>query len=231
MTALILHGWRLSGSLYKDLKTTLEKHGFTVFNPDLPGFGQASLPEKPLALADYVAYVTAFLAKKKVRTALVIGHSFGGRIALKLAAEQPALVRKLILTGVPGFLPVKKSKVFLFLLLAKAGKIIFALPGLRWAETVARKSLYRLAGASDYQHAAGVMRETFKKIISEDLSGYMAALKMPVTLIWGENDQVTPLWIGKKMAATIAGAKLMVVKNANHALPYQNGRQFARFCL
>ena len=81
---LILHGWNLSAEKFRPLQRELEKQRYKVYGMDLPGFGKAVMPKKPLFLSDYVTFVASYLKSKKIDRAVIIGHSFGGRVAIKL---------------------------------------------------------------------------------------------------------------------------------------------------
>lgn len=224
---LILHGWRLSGDKYLNLaKLISDGKKYQVYSPDMPGFGMEKCPSRPFNLTDYVNFIDSFLRKNKITRTVIIGHSFGGRVGIKFASLYPYKVEKLILTGVPGFLPVGNLKVKFFLLLSKSGGAIFSLPVLSLFKDLAQKILYRISGASDYAHTQGVMRKTFKLIIREDLREYMKVLKIPVELVWGELDTIVPVKIAEMMKREIKGSRLTVIKNTTHRLPYENYKVF-----
>lgn len=228
MHILILHGWGLSRSVYKDLASELKKHGFRIYRPDLPGFGKEKISEKPHGLGDYVDFILHYVKLNGLNHFTVIGHSFGGRIAIKLAANYPQVVDKLILTGVPGFRSENQLKIFGFRVLAKAGKLVGGIFRSGKLNDYLRKILYRLTGLSDYYKAKGAMRETFKKIIGEDLVSSMRRVQCPTLLLWGKEDKITPVWMAEKMVKEIKGAKLMVISGENHKFPYQNPKLFTR---
>lgn len=223
---VILHGWNLSGAHFSKTAKLLEKKEFEVYMPDLPGFGKNKTLSKPYSLSDYASFVKSFLKKKDIKECILLGHSFGGRVALFIASEKPQIVQKLILTGVPGFLPTTRGKVVFFLVLAKCGKAFFSVPPFSLFKKYARKFLYKAARAKDYYHAEGVLRQTFKKIVREDLEFYMKKTNCPTLLVWGENDKTTPVWIAKKMSETIKNSQLIVVENTNHMLPANQPREF-----
>jgi pimeloyl-ACP methyl ester carboxylesterase len=192
----------------------------------MPGFGKKETPLKPYSLDDYVDFIDKFLKANKISKTIIIGHSFGGRVAIKYASLLPQKVEKLILTGVPGFLPVSNLKVKFFLLLSKLGGLIFRLPILSSTQDLAQKILYRISGANDYARVEGIMRKTFKLIIREDLVKSMENLRVPVALVWGERDTIVPVSIAYRMNKVISGSKLTIIKNTTHKLPYENYREF-----
>lgn len=217
---VILHGWNLSNNKYLSLINLLKKRGFAVYAPDLPGFGKSEIPDRVLNLSDYVDFVEMYFQKHTIKKAIIIGHSFGGRVAIKMAGVKPKKVAGLILTGVPGLVPVSRAKLVFFLFLSKIGKKLFQLPLINIFETRARNFLYRIAKASDYQRTEGVMRETFKNIIREDLTFPMKQISTPTLLVWGEDDKTVSIVIAQKMMSVIKSSKLAIIPIARHGLPW-----------
>ncbi|OGG28282.1 hypothetical protein A3A64_02385 [Candidatus Gottesmanbacteria bacterium RIFCSPLOWO2_01_FULL_48_11] len=224
---VILHGWGLSGRTFDPLERELRKRGYRVFVPDFPGFGQAALPPKPLRLDDYAVFLGDYLNKESLRAPILIGHSFGGRVSLKYQLLYPKDVRAIILTGTPGFTPVDRKKLILFIVLAKIGKAFFYLPPFSLIQDAVRRWYYYLVGARDFYRAEGVMRETFKYIVQENLLESMKAVRVPCRLIWGENDAIVPVSVAQKMKEVIPGATLDIIKEAGHGIPYKNPKVFA----
>lgn len=223
---VILHGWRLSKETYKELMKLFKKKGYSVFALDLPGFGREKKMEKVFRLKDYVSFFYKYLRKKRLEKIILIGHSFGGRLAIKFTSEYPQLVKKLILTGTPGFSPVRKEKIIFFLILSKIGKAIFSFYPFSLLQNPARRFLYRLARATDYVNTEGNLKDTFKSIINEDLVNPMNLLNLPTILVWGEDDSIVPLKVAEKMHKIIKKSRLIVVSNASHKLPYQQPVEF-----
>lgn len=228
---IILHGWNLTGGKFTPLVKELEKKGFAVYSPDLPGFGKAKMPQQSFTLADYRDFVVGFMDKKNIRRAVLICHSFGGRVGIKLAVKYPDKAAALILTGVPALPPVRRLKVVFFLTLAKIGKLIFSLPGLSLFTSLFQKILYRLAGASDFYHTKPNLRQTFQNVVAEKLEISFKNLKIPTFLIWGENDKIVPDSIARKMASLKPDVKLDIVSGADHGLPYKLPSVFAGYLI
>lgn len=222
---VILHGWQVPVERYFPLKKLLVKKGFRVLIPQLPGFRQGETLEKVYFLDDYLKFVNDFLQRRKIDQFLLIGHSFGGRVAIKLACLYPEKVKGLILTGVP---VIRKGslKRFFFLILAKIGKIIFFVTPLSFLKNKARKAIYFLAGEWDYFKTKGTMGETLIKIVAEDLLPFLSEVKVPTLLIWGEKDKVVPISQAEKIVRKMAKAELVVIANATHKLPYEKPEIF-----
>lgn len=223
---IILHGWAITmtGDRYKEAKQLLEKDGWTVYAPDLPGFGKEALRGEGMSLDDYVQFVLDFMKKKSIPQALFIGHSFGGRIAAKLAAMHPNKVAKLVICSSPLIKQRLSAKKQLLSVVAKIGKhslTVFPTS----LQQVARKLLYASINEWDY-YKADALRETFLRIINEDLLPVLGGISAKTLIIWGENDTFVPLSQGRAIAAQIPGAILVTVPNSGHKLPYEQPRAF-----
>ena len=180
------------------------------------------MPGRPYTLSDYCDFLHEYLAEKKLLKVVLIGHSFGGRVALKYSDVYKDGVAGLVLTGTPGVTPVPRKKLFLFIFLAKIGKVFFSIWPLSLIQEKIRLWYYYLVGAREFYRAQGVMRETFKNIVKEDLLPYMKRVAAPTLLVWGATDQITPLWIGNKMHEEIRSSKLVVIQDRGHAVPFKD---------
>ena len=223
---VVLHGWGLSAKIFAPVAKELRKLGHKVFVPDFPGFGNAGIPDKPLFLKDYVDFLSEYLKKKKVHHAILIGHSFGGRVALKFTQAYPDRVHALILTGTPGYTSVPKKKLMLFIALAKIGKIFFFVPFFHFFREKVRRWYYYFVGARDYYRAEGVMRDTFKNIVQEELASSMRDVHVPTLLVWGEDDLITPVRVAHKMKETIHASELQIIPNVGHAVIFKFPKLF-----
>lgn len=224
---VILHGWNLSGERFAPLARALEKKGYRIFSPDFPGFGNEPPPPESWHVADYAQFLAGYIRSKKISSPILIGHSFGGRVALKyVELFGSSSAKKLILTGTPGFSPIPSKKLMVFLLISKIGGFFFSLPGLHAIEDDARKFLYKLAGAREFLRAEGVMRQTFKYVVADDLSTSMKSVAVPCLLVWGEHDAIVPVSIAARMEQCISGAKLTVIPDADHGVPFHQPDRF-----
>lgn len=226
---IILHGWNLSGSRFSPLADALKKLGYRVFCPDMPGFGKEPPPARAWHVVDYAEFVHGVVAKNRIRHPVIIGHSFGGRVALKYAQLYPEMVHALILTGAPGFSPVPQRKMFVFLLAAKAGGLLFSVPPLNLFADWARRWLYYTAGARDFLRVEGQMRQTFKYIVQDSLVSAMEALRVPCLLLWGEYDVIVPVAIARRMQEVVSGSVLTIIPEADHGVPFKEPEIFAGY--
>jgi len=159
---------------------------------------------------------------------ILVGHSFGGRIAIKYTVKYPEKIDKLILTGAAGIKHPLSKKQKIFYVLAKFGKKIFSLPIFCKLQKHAKKLLYKVAREKDYHHASLRMKEIMKNVLTEDLTLILEKIKTPTLLVWGKLDHSTPLADGKLMNKKIEDSKLIVINDANHSLPYQKPEDFVK---
>jgi len=227
---ILLHGWGGTRYSFDELREVWgEKYHLYVL--DLPGFGDSSEPLEAWGVSKYSNFVLDFLEINNIKQCIFLGHSFGGRISIKIAANHPQKVKSIILCASAGIKPKKKLKHKVLYGLAKTGKKVFSLPILRSGQTLARKILYKTARTSDYLKVSGVMKESFKKVIDEDLTPFLSKIKVPTLLIWGENDTVTPVQDAQIMHSLISNSELIIIPNVRHAVHKQDslGKIIDRF--
>lgn len=221
---VILHGWGLSSKTFVPLIAELRKYHFKVYAPDFPGFDSLHIPTKPYTLGDYTIFLHDYFHKHHIKQPILIGHSFGGRVALKYQETYP--IHSLILTGTPGFTPISKKKLALFISIAKIGGTLMSLPALYRLKDRVRLWYYYAVGARDFYRAEGVMRETFKNIVQEPLVKSMETIRVPTLLVWGEDDIIVPVRIAHMMMKAIRGAKIIVIPHEGHNVPFRNPKDF-----
>jgi pimeloyl-ACP methyl ester carboxylesterase len=177
---------------------------------DLPGFGGSQILKQPMTVGDYANIVAEFIRKLELKNVIIIGHSFGGRVGIKLSSQHPELISKLVLVDSAGF-AMNAPKKKLMAMAAKAVRPIFKpqiMQGLR-------KKIYKNIGAEDYL-ATPELQKTFVNITSEDLSADLKNIKVPTLIINGENDKDTPVEFGQRMNSLIPNSKLQILNNAGH---------------
>lgn len=237
MDILILHGWGSSSKNWARVKEILGNQGYRVFVPDLPGFGDSLQPPTPWAVDNYVEWVKDFSEKNNLGQFFLLGHSFGGGVAVKFTGNFPEKVKKLILLA-PALKREKTLKYYIFLVLAKAGKFIFSLPGLSLLQHQARKGFYTLIGRKDYYRLElgkavrdNTMKETLKKIVSEDLLSYLSKIKNKTLIIWGGKDKLTPLKEAYLIKKELNNSALEIIPNIGHAINLEAPEKLAEIVL
>ena len=209
-TAVFLHGWQGSALSWQPILEVFDSRSVKFYALDLPGFGRSQLPQRPFSVGDYAEVVKSFMAKLEIQSAAIIGHSFGGRIAIKLASAYPELISKLVLVDCAGFKDTSLKK-YSVLAIMKLFKPILFLPGLSGL----RRFGYKIIGASDYT-SSGKLKETFIKVINEDVTAYLPKIKTPTLLVWGQLDRETPLEFGNRMKDLIPASRLVVLPSTGH---------------
>lgn len=214
--ALMLHGWGAHLGLMWPLAERLAPLGYRIYLPDLPGFGQSAPPPAAWSVHDYVRFVVAYMNHHGLEKVHLVGHSFGGRLGLVLGAEHSEHIVKMVLADSAGVRaqPTLSSQIRL-----KTYRLIqngLYTIGLKRTADQLRNWYTDRYGSRDYKAAHGVMRETFVKVVNEDLLPYAARVKPSTLLLWGDQDDDTPLWQGKLLEKTIPDAGLVVFEGAGH---------------
>lgn len=223
---LLLHGWGASVDLFESTIAGLAPR-YTLIAPDFPGFGRTPAPPSGWSVGDYTAWTISLLDELDIGSCAVVGHSFGGRVAIKLAAEWPERVTGLVLADAAGIKPkrtiAESIAVRKFKTLRRLSTSRVVPPSLRTqlGERVAR------AGSPDYRAAAGTVRDSFVRIVNEDLTPVLARIMAPTLLIWGEQDRDTPVADARVMERLIPDAGLVIFPGSGH---YAYLEQPARFC-
>ncbi|OGH18824.1 MAG: hypothetical protein A2770_04270 [Candidatus Levybacteria bacterium RIFCSPHIGHO2_01_FULL_38_12] len=225
---VILHGWgrELSGGKYDAIKQLLGKKGYTVYTPDFPGFGASQLGKTSFEFEDYVSFVNEFITKNKLKKVVLLGHSFGGRVAIRFATEFADKVDLLILTGASGIpRPLSSLKKKIVFVTVKILRPLFLISPISFFFRFFRKLVYYSIDEMDY-YKAGNLSKTFKNVYQVSILPDLPKIKVRTLLVWGEEDKTIPLIDAKEMELLIPRAKLVVVKNEGHRLPYENPQKF-----
>jgi pimeloyl-ACP methyl ester carboxylesterase len=205
------HGWGQDHRVFWGLVRGLEQRAAHTLI-DFPGFGGSPPPPAVWGTAEYADAIASFIASAPPARRLWVGHSFGCRVGLQLAARHPDLIDGLFLIAAAGLRPSRTplarltiaAKVALF----KALKTLDRL-GLNLA------ALKDRLGSADYR-AAGRMRPILVKVVREDLTEVARAVRCPVWLIYGALDTQTPPALGERLAALLANAHLQVLPRLDH---------------
>ncbi len=214
---LLLHGWGANIDLYNGITNHIAKYA-KVYAIDLPGFGKSDEPQKGLSLDEFVELVIEFIKKMGIEKINLIGHSFGGRLIIKMLNRKDLNfeIDKVILMGSAGIkhelsfnkkMKIKTFKIGKKILSNKIVKKIF--PGML-------DKFISISGSPDYRNASLVMKECMKMAVNEDLTHLLPEIKNEVLLIWGENDTETPIEDGILMNKLIKNSGLVKIKNGTH---------------
>jgi pimeloyl-ACP methyl ester carboxylesterase len=209
---LMLHGWGASSASFDPLSRLLA--GAEMHLLDLPGFGGSPPPPVPWDLNDYARCVLAYMDERGIQRASVLGHSFGGRIALRLAAQHPGRVDRMVLVNAAG-IPRRRTLEQR----ARMAGIKLLRRVLRWAvPLVGRRALdwsSERFGSRDYK-AAGLLRPTFVRVINEDQTAELGKITCPTLILSGGLDTETPPEMAQRFHAAIGGSRIVVLPNGDH---------------
>jgi len=211
-SVLALHGWERS---HRDFGATLAPPGSAPLNAialDLPGFGTTPAPPEAWGSREYAELVAEVLAEMDT-PAVVLGHSFGGRVAMQLAAQRPDDVAALVLTGVPlvPLGPGRKTP-----LAFRAGRLLHRAGLVSEPRMEALRQRY---GSADYRAAQGIMRQVLVRAVNERYDDVLEAIRCPVTLVWGDDDSVVPIMVARSATVNLENAQLVVCPGAGHLTP------------
>lgn len=220
-TVLALHGWRRSHQDFaRSLGPSNPAGPLDVLALDLPGFGATPPPSEAWGSAQYAALVAEALDRRaagpsgRATALVVVGHSLGGRVAVRLAASRPDLVAGLVLCGAP-VAPSRRPPPRP----ARSYRLVRRLHRLGvLPETVMERARQR-HGSADYRAADGVMRQVLVTMVGEDYQADLHRLACPVHLVWGDDDTAASLADAEALAALVPGAELTVCPGAGHLVP------------
>ena len=126
---VLLHGWGANLSLMNPLHKHFERY-FRTFSVDLPGFGLSDQPPRKWGMAEYASLVKGFLHNQGIERPILLGHSFGGKVSIFLAAQQQP-IHKLILVDSSGIVPQRDLKYYFKIYSYKMARRFMELPGLK----------------------------------------------------------------------------------------------------
>ncbi|PIP65661.1 hypothetical protein COU77_00175 [Candidatus Peregrinibacteria bacterium CG10_big_fil_rev_8_21_14_0_10_49_16] len=229
---LCLHGWGGSKESFTELREALKGMDIEILTPDLPGFGDEPEPPRPWNVDDYALWVEQWLAHRPVNQLtdhplFIAGHSHGGRIAMKLALRKNIPITHLFLCAAAGIRRPKHGRRIAGLTLAKTGKLLFYIPGLRSLQPIGKKCLYKLFRVHDYEHASPLMQKTLIQVSKEDFKPLLSQIHLPTDIFWGEEDSMTPLADGILMHESIKNSQFYKFPHTRHSVHQNRAQEIA----
>lgn len=216
-TVVILQGWGTELATYNSVAACISDR-YRVVQFDFPGFGASDEPREPWAVEDYANFFLDLMAALGIQKATLLGHSYGGRVIIRLAARESLsfTIERIVLVDSAGILPKKtwkqKMKIRRYKLLKRIVnlKLVYAIcPRLidEWKNS---------QGSADYRNASPMMRQCLVKAVNEDLTELLPRIRQDTLLIWGDLDTATPIADAKLMEEKIPGAGLAVIPGTGH---------------
>lgn len=205
------HGWGHSGAVFLPFAQSFARLGASTVL-DFPGFGRSPVPPATWGTADYADAIAGWLRTLPPAQRVWIGHSFGCRVGLQIAARHPGLLSAMVLIAAAG---LKRRRSLWETLRFKSRVYAFKLAKLFVPEGPRRDALRASFGSADYKNA-GPMRAIFVKTVSEDLTDVARAVTCPTLLVYGRDDTETPVEIGERLSRLVPSARLVVLDGYGH---------------
>jgi pimeloyl-ACP methyl ester carboxylesterase len=213
---LILHGWGGSSDSWIEVQKILSAKDYKVINIDLPGFGKTPSPIIPWEIKDYNDFLLKFIDNLGLKQIILLGHSFGGRISIRFASLYPGRLKYLILCASAG---VKLPYTFFQLIIynfAKFGNFLLSPRFLRRFKDWIRNNFYMIIRQRDYRKVSRSMKETFKKIVADDLTADLSKIKTKTLILWGEKDKSVPIKAAYIIKEKVSDSTLEIIPMASH---------------
>lgn len=202
---ILLHGWGQNIAMMKPLGDNFcDRFRITIL--DFPGFGESDEPKEKWDLEKYANLLEVLVQKLEIKKPIVMGHSFGGRVAIRYSARNP--IEKLILFGSPCIRFQQELPLSVRVL-----KKLKTIPGLNNLGEYMKKYI----GSRDYKAASPIMRQTLVEVVNEDLSKFAREIEEPTLLIWGEQDTESPVREAQELEKIMIDAGLIILPGTHYA--------------
>jgi pimeloyl-ACP methyl ester carboxylesterase len=213
------HGWGQSAAALVPLAETLKPFASSSL-VDFPGFGKSSNPPESWGTAEYADFIAEWMEGLPASRRIWIGHSFGGRVGIQLAARHPKLVSGMVLIAAAG-LPRRRT-------LTEGLRFQLRKTAFKTARRFVRDgpqldALRQRFGSSDYR-SARAMRPILTRVVSEDLSEQAKAVQCPTLLVYGTSDTETPPEMGERYKTLIPNSELALLTGFDHLSVLSEGR-------
>lgn len=216
-TVLLLHGWGANIKLFDNMINHLSKT-HKVYALDMPGFGESEEPKEAWNVDNYVDFVIKFIECMNISKLSILGHSFGGRVIIKMVNRDNLKFKidKLILVDSAGIKPKSQNKKTFR---GEMYKFLKKVVSIKLVKKIFPNALDKLKckfGSEDYRAASPMMRDTLVKVVNEDLTELFPNIKQPTLIIWGDKDEATPISDAYIMNKLIPDSGIVTVENAGH---------------
>lgn len=212
-TIVLFHGWGANKEAFTPIVRKLSSY-MRVVALDFPGFGKSDEPKEIWDVDAYADFMKKFIKEADCEGAIWLGHSFGGRVIIKLFEKMEVKPSKIVLVDSAGIKPKRGIGYYVKVYSYKLGKKILKLPIIN--KTGLYEALVKNAGSSDYKVLSDNMRATMSRVVNEDLREHLPGINVPTLLIWGDNDTATPINDAKIMDSLLPDSGIVVLEGAGH---------------
>ena len=207
---VLLHGWGVDSSIFENIVEMFSSKTFILI--DLPPFGKSDKDNYDWNIFTYAGMLMSLCEHLKINTCDILAHSFGGRIALIVCSVKRSLVHTCILVDSAGMKPKHSIKYHLrvlkYKMMKKKGKDV------------------SMFGSRDYRALSSQQKKLFNQIVNEYLEEYAKTIQTKTMIVWGENDNETPLYMAARLKRLIKNSQLEVIKSAGHFPFIENKLEF-----
>lgn len=214
------HGWGQTHAGFSQLISALESLAGHIA-VDFAGFGESDPPPDNWGTEQYGDAIAAWIKDKNLPPLIWIGHSFGARVGIQIAARHPELIKSMVFIGGAGLKrkrPIHK-KIYIYLRIKLFKILKHLLP-----DGNLKKKIMKKFGSADYNNADDNLRKVFIRVVNEDLSDQAKKIQCPVALIYGSEDTETPPEFGRRYSQLIKNSKMFILEGQDHYSPLQNAR-------
>ena len=210
-TILLLHGWGVNSTIWERVFKYFSQIGRDVISIDFPGFGESDRPDSNWGIYDYADIVNDFITELSLNKVILVGHSFGGRVSIILSSEYN-YVEKLVLVSSAGLKPRYNLRKKIAIIKYKINK--------HFGNDVSQY------GSEDYKALDPEMKNVFIKVVNTFLDKKLKAIKCPCLILWGSDDNQTPLYMAKKLNNRIQNSILKIFDKCGHFCFLENPEKF-----
>jgi len=222
---LIIRGWNSEKEHWQEAVNFFKKKDFKVLIPDLPGVNDGKITEKSWFIDDYKNWILKIVEKEGWNSFNLLGHSFGGAIAAKFAADFPDKIENLILAS-PAVIGGKSFRTILFYITAQTTKSFFSLPILKKKLPKIKDKLIN-KGVKDYYFESGIRKKTLKRMARENHRENLRRIKVRTLILWGSDDDNISSKYAKEIKETIPNSKIFIFPSVKHHLHRESFNEFA----
>ena len=216
-TMVILQGWGTEMGLYDSVAAAVNDT-YRVVQFDMPGFGASDEPSEPWNVDAYADFFCRFMEKLGIKKAVLFGHSYGGRVIIKLAARDylPFEIDKIVLADSAGVMPVRSARQNFKVKRYKAMRnFLMSRPVHSLFPEVIDYWMSK-QGSEDYRNASPLMKKCLVMAVNEDFQDRMPLVKQETLLVWGDLDVDTPISDAHIMEEKMPNAALVVLEGTDH---------------